>query len=435
MKTRITTVAALLLAMFLVGEAFAQVPSSVTQQLRLSTGGATPNYVQHRAMSGAVAPPAGYNAVGGYYAWDQVPAPTVGTNYLLFLNPTNEVRRTSAFGTVASGAAGQPTFLLTVNAAGDNIDYLDPANLIIAQNGLTEPTPNTVELGGTLLHATSIDQDGFGMSFVNNDAVTPTTFTLGGGTGTLNVNIDPGAGGNLNLANIDPLLTAETALFLDGANNVVSRDLDGLVDADNGVTEVYAAGVSTIQLGAPATGGSTLATDRFISLATNDMNWEGTGNFNLGDGASNVTTNINTGATGNLTLQGTLLTPAIPAPVNFLYLDGANVRSATADDIPAGVAATYLAVDATGNVVNAPDPLAGIARGRIAGDGNYIYTVTGGLAANVVAGAAVTATVLNATGAGTISVQVTSVGAGTFTVECAESIQTGSAISWIAINP
>src|SRR5688572_12511499 len=111
MKTRITTVAALLLAMFLVGEAVAQVPSSVTQQLRLSTGGVAPNYVQHRAITTA-GPAAGANS---WYAWDQVPVAAAGTNYLLFLNGSNEVRRTNAF------TATQSNFLLVVNGTGTDI--------------------------------------------------------------------------------------------------------------------------------------------------------------------------------------------------------------------------------------------------------------------------------------------------------------------------
>src|SRR5215208_393679 len=69
MKLRITTLAGFVLALLLVGDAFAQVPSSVTQQMRLSTGGGTPAYVQHRAITTVSAAP----ATLGWYAWDQVP--------------------------------------------------------------------------------------------------------------------------------------------------------------------------------------------------------------------------------------------------------------------------------------------------------------------------------------------------------------------------
>ena len=410
--------------MFIAGEALAQVPSSVTQQLRLSTGGATPNYVNHRARLGAPAAPGAL----GWYSWDQVPTATAGTNYLLFLNDQNEVRQTTLFNAAVSN------YIVTVNATGTNLTYMDPANLVIAQNGLTEPSPNTVELGGTLLHATSIDQATFGMSFVNSTGAS--TFTLGGGAGTLNTTIDPGTAGNLKLLNIDPSVTDDIFLVLDATGNVVSRSLTGIIDANNGLTEAVTAGVSTISLGSagPTGSGAPLLTARFVAMNTNDLSFEGTGNFNLGAGGD-LSVNINTGSTGNLTLQGTTLSPASPVPSNFLYVDATNnVRRATAASIPAGTASTYLAVDAGGNVVNAPNPLNGIFRGVINGGAIPAYTFVQAVP-GLLAGAAVTCTVYNTTGAGTISVQVTNVAAGTFSIELTENIATGSAVNWIAINP
>lgn len=433
MKTRITTVAALLLAMFLVGEAVAQVPSSVTQQLRLSTGGLTPNYVQHRAIvagqDGHITTSGPAPGTNGWYAWDQVPATAPGVNYLMFLNDLNEVRRTSSFG------LAQQSFIATVNPTGTGIDWTDPDLLVTATNGLTEITPNDIELGGPLTHSTSIDQLTFDMSFVSSTGVT-STFTIGGGAGTLNTTIDPGTAGNLKLLNIDPLLTAETVLFLDGTNNVVSKTVDQMIDANNGLSESYATGVSTIQLGGPVGTPSLLIDDRFITMSGQDLNFTGAGNFNItGSATEDLSVNINTGtgagSTGNFTLQGTTLTPAAPAPANFLYMSGNNVRSATAADLPAGTATTWLGVDGTGNLVTG-DPMGGIFRGRVNGDGTHDYTVP---VAGLLAGAAVTCTVVNATGNGTIAVQVSTVIDGSFDIECAENIQVGSSISWIAMNP
>jgi len=57
------------LSIAMIGETFAQVPSLVTQQTRLSTGGPTPNYVQLRAKAGVA-------ATTDAYFWDQAPVPT-----------------------------------------------------------------------------------------------------------------------------------------------------------------------------------------------------------------------------------------------------------------------------------------------------------------------------------------------------------------------
>lgn len=440
MKTRITiTIASLVLALLFVGETFAQpVPSSVTQQLRLSTGGTTPAYVQHRAITGATrsADPSNYNAAGAWYAWDQVPSTSPGVNYMFYLNDLNEIRRTNSFGLT------QANYIARVNALGTNIEFADPDALVDAQNGLNEFSPNVIELGGPLLRNTSIDQSTFNMTFTNTGATASSFNVTAGALNTLNVNIDPGAAGNINLQNIDPLATAETILFLDGptGGNVVARTVDDLIDADNGLTETYATGVSTISLGSVAPGGAPLLADRYVSLATFDLNFEGaSGNFNIGTGGD-VNTNINTGATGNFTITGTSLTPAAPTPANFLYLDAANnVRRATADDLPAGTATTWMGVDVGGNIVTG-DPMGGIYRGQIQGDGGWQYG--GALDVSVPtlnAGSSIVCTIQNGSGVlGTISVQVTSVTTGTpgtFNVELSEEITSASYINWIVMNP
>jgi hypothetical protein len=427
MKSRITTLAGLvILTLLFVGDVFAQVPSSVTQQLRLSTGGATPNYVQHRAITSVGAPAGPTNA---WYAWDQVPAVAPGVNYLLMLNDQNEVRRTNQF------SSSVANYFVTVDATGNNLTYTNPADLIVAQNGLTENGQDTIELGGQLLHATTINTGGFDMSWINSTGTS--NFRLGDGTNTFNVNIDPGATGFLNLQNIDNDDTLSTFLTLDLAGNVKSRTLSSLVDADNGLIATVVAGTSVVSLGSTATGGAPLLANRFVSLATFDLNFEGTGNFNLGDAGSNVTTNVNTGTTGNMTLQGSTLN-SVSNITNFIYTDGNNVRRATAQQIDTNASPVmYMAVDATGNIVQSPSPTANFYRGQIAGTGTYTYTSP---AIPVLqAGASINCTVFNTTGVlGTVSVQVTGVSAGTpgtFTVETSENIQSGSFINYMVMNP
>lgn len=425
MKSRITTLAGLVLALVLVGDVFAQVPSSVTQQLRLSTGGATPNYVQHRAITASGPAP----VTLGWYAWDQVPVAATGVNYLLMLNDQNEVRRTNQFTSAVAN------YFVTVDATGNNLTYLNPDDLVVATNGLTEYGQDTIGLGGTLNRNTEILTEGFNMVWRNTTGAS--NFELGDGTNTFNVNIDVGASGNFNLQNIDNDDTLSTFLAIDLSGNVRTRSLASLVDADNGLTAAVVAGTSVVSLGSTATGGAPLLTDRFVSMGGFDLNWEGTGDFNLGDAASVVNTNIHTGATGNMTLQGTTLN-SVANITNFIYTDGNNVRRATAQQIDTNdTPVMYMAVDAAGSIVQSPSPTAGFYRGQIPGTGTYTYTSPAVPVLN--AGASITCTVFNTTGVlGTVSVQVTAVSTGTpgtFSVETSENIQNGSFINYMVMNP
>ena len=99
-----------MLSVALSGEALAQpsVPSLVTQQTRLSTGGGSPSYVQLRAKAGIA-------ASANYYSWDQAPVPTAGVNYSLWLDENNNIERSDPFG------IAQKNFLLQVNATGNGL--------------------------------------------------------------------------------------------------------------------------------------------------------------------------------------------------------------------------------------------------------------------------------------------------------------------------
>ncbi len=613
------------LSIGMIGEVFAQVPSLVTQQTRLSTGGPTPSYVQLRAK-------AGVGTSTDAYFWDQAPAPTANTNYSLWLDANNNIVRSNPFG------PGQSNYLMQVNATGTGLQWVNPANLttlagdIIGQtgddsvnvghsglnnrlilginnatgydgtsliaidrggtnsnavptagaiaygdgtkymfnavgttgqilastgagvpiwvnspslltfdNGLTKTLDN-VQFGGPLVKATSVDQATFGLTFTNG------TLDLGSAVGTYDINIDLGnsATHNMNMKNIAVDLTAPNILALDAAGNVRTRTFGSIITADNGL---ITNGLGLVSMGAPATGGALLLTDRFIGLATHKLTYEGAGDFNIGDGTSaqnitldpsatgstnfknlanqaapaatdrfvmmstgsdkaftrtlaslvnadnglvvdntvtpgtstvqlgapatggalllsnrfiglrgfalnfdgdgsinmgasgNVNVNVNTGATGNMTLQGTTLSAGAGTPKfdNMAFVDGTtnNVRIAKTTDITTNATPTmFITVDATGNITKSVSPTTGFAKGQIAGNGSYQYT-SPVIATGIVAGASITCTVQNMTGiTGTILVQVTGVNtaAGTFTVETSESIQNGSFINYVVMN-
>ncbi len=499
-----------------VGSVFAQVPSLVTQQLRLSTGGATPNYVQLRGITGAA-------ASTDYYQLDQAPAPTAGTNYSMWLNDQNQIKRSNPFG------LAQQHYLLQVNATGNGLQWVDPSTLttlngdiigpvdstlvnvghsgldnrliqgindatgyvagtlihidrggtnsndlpaagavaygdgtkymftavgtqnqilksngvnppswtnvgalITVQNGLTR-TGDTIELGGTLIHATNIDQSGFNMNFINGSG-TASTMTIGNGTNTMNLSINPGSTGNVTMTNIPTDTLAPSILALDGTGRVRLRSLTSLVTADNGL---IVTGNNNVSLGSPASSGAPLLTDRFVSLGTHALNFEGTGSVNVGTG-NDVSLNVNTGTAGNVTIQGATLNSTSNFN-NIAFVDTATnqVRRAktslmTQNNTPS----LYLAIDATGNIVKSISPTTGITRGQIAGTGTFTYTSP---AVNILAGASITASVENHTGvSGAIVVQVTGVttgAAGTFSVETSENIQAGSFINYVVMNP
>jgi hypothetical protein len=298
---------------------------------------------------------------------------------------------------------------------------------------------DTVLLGGPLTENTSIDQAGFNMVYSNGTA-TPSAFTLGTGTNTFNVNIDPGATGNLNLQNIDVDSTATNILVTDPTGNVRTRSITSLVDveANNGLITTDTGTRVTVQLGSLATGGAPLLASRFVTLNSFDLNFDGAGNMNLGNATSNVTTNINTGTTGNMTLQGTTLNSTVGVD-NFAFVNTTtNVvhRAGTLALDSNAAPDQYITIDNTGRITRSQSPVVNFLRGQIAGTGVFQYTSP---AMNIQAGAAINVSVENHTGViGSIVAQVTNVTTGTggtFSVETSENIQSGSFINYTVINP
>jgi hypothetical protein len=242
------------------------------------------------------------------------------------------------------------------------------------------------------------------------------------------------------MQNIDIDSTVTSMLVLDGASNVRQRDISTLVriGADNGLTITKTGPENVIHLGGATAGTAPLLTTRWVDLATFDLNFEGTGNMNLGNATSNVSTNVNTGTTGNMTLQGTTLYNTAGAN-NILYVDSTthDVRSAPVQALTVNNTPTmFLTKDATGNITQSPNPSANFIRGQIAGTGTYTYTSPAML---INSGAAIICTIENHTGfLGAVIVQVTNVTtgvAGTFSVESSENIQTGSFINYTVMNP
>ncbi len=537
------------LSIGLAGNVFAQVPSLVTQQTRLSTGGATPSYVQLRAKAGVAASP-------DFYSWDQAPTPAANTNYSLFLDANNNIERSLSFGpTVGAPGTGAPGYLQRVNAAGNGLDWVLPTAIVGANNGLvldltSNPGTATVQLGDSATGSTGqgalssnrfVHMNGKDLSFENsgnlnlgtsagstfnltidpgtagvmkihdlisstlatkllvlggNDSVltrdlsslvvadngltiNPTggfvelgslatggapllrtsfvtanghdlnfdgsgNFNVGSATGVLNMTLDPGTTGFITMNDINTLPNANIdsnnrfVVLDETTNRTYTRKLTSLVNANNGliVDNSVSPGTSTVQLGAPATGGALLLSDRFIGMSNKVLNFEGDGTYNIGT-TGNIAFNVNTG-TQAMTIQSASLDNT--SINNFAWIDStthAVHRTTTAALVRQNTVNDFVAIDpTTGNIVRAISPTAGIFRGQIAGTGAFQYTSP---AIDIKAGASITATVENHTGIiGAIVVQVTNVTqgtTGTFSVESSESIQTGSFINYVVMNP
>ena len=538
-----------MLSVMISGEVFAQAtaPSLVTQQMRISDGSG--KYINIRA---------GINGTASDnipYFLDQAPAVDATKGYSLWLTGNNHIVTSDAF---AAGATTNQFWLERVKANGAGLEWVDPTTLVQANNGLsidklTTPGSDIVQIGGPLIKTSSIDQSTFNMSFVNTGA-TPSAFNLGAAGGVLNINIDPTATGNININNMQADPTAVDFLVLDATKNVKTRPLSSLVVADNGifvnpvggfvelggaatntnpllvdrfvtlggktlnfdgtgnfnigdgtsaqnitldpsatgstnfknlapdatpagtdrfvmmtagsdkaltralttlvnanngliVDNVVTPGTSTVQLGAPLTGGSTLLTDRYIGLSNQALNFEGDGTYNLGT-TGNIAFNVKTG-TSNMTLQGANLASPAAATVaasdftNIAYVNSTTnvVHTITSANMARqDVVTDFVGIDpATGTFVKSISPTAGIFRGHTAwGGATWTQTITLAAGQTIVNGASVTVVNENHTGEGTVSIQVTNVTAGTpgsFTVEASDILPNTSFINWVVMNP
>lgn len=330
--TFLPLIAALMVVVGITGTAMAQapqVPSLVTQQLRLSNGSNA--YINLRAGTG----PVNSDLAPGPYFLDAPPATSVGTSYVLGLNNLNHIVRSTGYGLVAGqvgpgiGGAG---WLLRVNITGDGTEWIQPTDLTGANNGLVVDNTSVVgtaivQLGGNTSLA------GAAVPFTSDRFVNLATHALnfeGGGAFNIgiagavtNMTFDQGLTGNITMPNVPaPLpatyLNTDRLLFLDAANHVNTRTLASLVDANNGLVVDITGAIPTIQLGGPSAATGTavaFAGDRFVDFGTHALNFQGVGTMTVGDGTSNTIINIDQGTTVGGSLNLKHVTPLAPLSV------------------------------------------------------------------------------------------------------------------------
>jgi len=315
------------LSIAMTGSVLAQpaLPSLVTQQTRLSTGGATPGYVQLRAKPGITS----LNTTA--YFWDQAPTPAVGVNYSMWLDENNNIERSNSFGVAQKG------YLLQVNATGNGLQWVAPFDLTGANQGLTidsTTTPGTsfVQMGSTsAILATGasaftndryVDINGHALNYTGGGS-----FSVGDGVATQNITFDPKTTGIFAIHNLNPTLLSTKLLVLGGGDSVMTRDLSSLVVADNGLS-INAVG-GFVELGAAATGGAKLLVPRFVTLNSQTLNFDGSGNFNVGDGTGVQLIKIDPSATGSVTINNLPTTTPIAVTDKFVYLDGTTNKAST----------------------------------------------------------------------------------------------------------
>ena len=286
-----------------------------------------------------------------------------GNALTLQANPTSAYTLTLP---AASPTAGD--LLRSDPTSANTLIWTSPLDMYVFENGLTESGSNTIKWGGTLTGATIINTDGANaITFYNNAATTTATMTIGGGAGTLTLDVQGGttinASGSSNTAigNANGTFTLLSSTGLNATTAGVISDGDGnLVIADNvepSVHDNYSMGTnaarwsdvfvgpSTVHIGSTTAGGDELAlsynttsnTAIFNVGSTNAMeltsttltlaaNLSANGDVTLGDGGAdlivvNSTTGleINSGVSTNLTINEAQVTRD-----NTLTLQGAN---------------------------------------------------------------------------------------------------------------
>jgi hypothetical protein len=335
--TFLTKITALMAVVALAGTAIAQpsAPSLVTQQLRLSTGSG--NYINIRAGANSTAGDA------NPYFLDNAPQPPVATeSYALWLDGTNHIRQSIKFQPVAGAPGsgiGGPGYLYRVNAAGTGTEWVLPSDITDANNGLvadktTVAGTTIVQLGG----ATSVA--GAAVPFTSDRFVNLATHALnfeGGGafnvglTGAVtNMTFDQGLTGTITMPNVPAVaapLATDRLMILDLANQVHTRLISSLVDANNGLVLDVSGATPTVQLGgATSVAGLAVAfsASRFVNLGGNDMNWEGAGNFNIGSGTAVQNIKLDPGATGFVRMNNIPASVTPLATDRFTFLDATN---------------------------------------------------------------------------------------------------------------
>jgi hypothetical protein len=334
--TFLTKITALMAVVVLAGTTYAQapsVPSLVTQQLRLSSSTGGPGgYINLRAGTGPAATDA------NPYFLDAPPTATPGEGYALWLDQANHIRTSIKFSTTGpfTGGIGGPGYLYRVNNAGTGTEWVLPSDITGANNGLvvdvtTNPGTAIVQLGDSVAAGSNpLTRDRYvNLGTHNLNFMGGGGFNVGATGVNTNMIFDQGATGTINMPNVIPQPTpsaTDRLLILDNTSkNVFTRALTSLVDANNGLTIDVGGAVPVVQLGDSATGigQHPLGQDRYVTLGTHDLHFQGVGNFVIGDGTATTGLTVDPGAAGFITLNQ--IDAATVAPSDrMLILDNTN---------------------------------------------------------------------------------------------------------------
>ena len=203
--------------------------------------------------------------------------------------------------------------LVAVNRATGKADTLNIANLvstgITADNGLTKTGAN-IQLGGTLIQATSIAQAGNSLS-------------ISGTGGATNINASGSSPTNIGNASSATAVVGTTTINTTGTSNTSIGNATGTITA-LGATSVNTSGTAATNIGNSGSAVTIAGTTGVTGTTT--INTTGTANTSIGNATGTITalgaTNVNTtgaaatsigNATSATTINGTNLTiPSLP---------------------------------------------------------------------------------------------------------------------------
>ncbi len=172
---------------------------------------------------------------------------------------------------------------------------------ITANNGLTKNTANNVQLGGTLLQNTAVDQAAFTMTYGGTGNFLHTTtgnVSVGNAAPSNKLHVTAASNpvrfeGIVGGAVADSLVTADANGVL--RQRTVASVVGGAITANNGLTKNTA---NNVQLG------GTLLQNTTVDQSTFNMVYSGTGNFGIGTASPAQKLDV----TGNIAVAGNIFT-------------------------------------------------------------------------------------------------------------------------------
>ncbi len=262
----------------------------------------------------------------------QIPASTLVNNAVLVENGISKTGNTIRLG----GALNQPTVLTTTSTntlaiaglqhgtSADSLVLADATSGVLkkatvsdivgagitADNGLNKSTQNNVQLGGSLLKNTSVDQGTFSLS------INPT------GTGATNI----GNAGSAVAVTGTTSVTGATTINTTGSSNTSIGNATGTITA-LGATSVNTTGTAATTIGNSASSVTVAGTTSVTGTTT--INTTGTSNTSIGNATGTITalgaTSVNTTGTAATTIGNA---------TSATTIDGTNLTVAT---LPSGV--------------------------------------------------------------------------------------------------